>query len=538
MRGSYRPSGQLILSQFVLWSLATCAAAVLLGLIAFGLFLAGFYLVFIVPCVAAAGIGAANHLAVIKSHCRNYWAPTFAGLIAAVLFFVAYFQAGIVYELGVEGAVRIDLLPAYVQARMESDVIGDVAQHADGKQPVAWENWGLCALEMLFVSAISIIVGRKAVGNPYCEAQDEWMSVATVICKGPTYVEFVNRLMEGPAVETFESLQPVIMTEPGALYLRVFYCERRKYPNRPTQMFLTIGGLIEKKESTPVVGPAAKGGALELFPEEFPVVGRLGNLALRADGTASAAPAVINNVPFVEALSFAYPAMTLGADQRWQITLKSLQYLWIVLMAILVSLAFFLASTGVIRIMESTFIPFAIALTLFFTATFGALIYESCCRMPLKNRLLREALLEAIARRTDRPFDPSREEVFFVERQPIPALIQLVPPHKIGFLRIDAASGLVRWEGEEQRWNVPLMSMKPSIVSSFNDGHSGDKPTALLRAVDEEGNELIAALQVLPLTGLEQRHGRQKQNAQRLCDALNEAAEASQKSQEIVAGDR
>ncbi|HEV2962904.1 MAG TPA: hypothetical protein VG649_13830 [Candidatus Angelobacter sp.] len=171
----YRAGGGVRLALFVVWLLPAIAVAALLALLLFWLFLNGYYYLVIVPVAASLAPAALVRVAVIKGHCRNWLIGGLAGLCVAVVLYLGYFYCGMVHHWGPRAISRPDLLPAYIKARMKTDVIHDVNRSKESATHSAVMNWLMLGLEASGVFFIVIFPSIQRSRRPYCEACGRWM---------------------------------------------------------------------------------------------------------------------------------------------------------------------------------------------------------------------------------------------------------------------------------------------------------------------------------------------------------------------------
>ncbi len=175
-RTFYRASGGIRSGSFLVWLLPAVALAAVLALVLFWLFINGNYYFIIVPMIAALPVGGLVRLAVNKGHCRNGLVAGLAGLCAAVVLYMGYFYCGMVYHWGVRAASRPDLLPAYIKARMKTDVIREAGKSGEPDRPDAGGNWYFFSFEVGLVLLIGIVPGIQKSRRPYCEGCGRWMT--------------------------------------------------------------------------------------------------------------------------------------------------------------------------------------------------------------------------------------------------------------------------------------------------------------------------------------------------------------------------
>src|SRR5882762_2883357 len=122
-RTYFKSSGGTDWGKFLPWLVVPFGVAALLAGVMFWLFRVGHYYVVFVPAIAAVAVAACVKFAVGKGHCRSQWVGAVAGLVSGALLYFGYYYCGMVYHLGGDAAGRPDRLPAYIRARINTDVL-------------------------------------------------------------------------------------------------------------------------------------------------------------------------------------------------------------------------------------------------------------------------------------------------------------------------------------------------------------------------------------------------------------------------------
>lgn len=276
-RVTYQPSGKLHWGWLALWSALPFAVAIFLGALTYGALRLGILFLLVAGLLAGSLIGGANWMAVRGAHCRGRVPAAFVGVIAALLYFVAYFQAGIVRDLGWAGIARFDLLPAYVQMRMESDLVisNNLPTPKKDRRPNPRTNWGLMAFDALIVTGLAMLYSGAAAMRPYCESQQSWLKSKMIYCRGDYYGDLRRRINAGPVVSSLGDLERVTAREPGDLILMLYYCPHVRYPERPVEMYMALGEYQGERDQVMLRGKIWNLPQMELYPREFDVACRL-----------------------------------------------------------------------------------------------------------------------------------------------------------------------------------------------------------------------------------------------------------------------
>ena len=169
-RGTYKPSGRVAWGKFLLLYGATLVGAAVLAGGMYWLFTAGWYLMIIVPLVAALLLALALTTVVRVGKCRSPGLAWIAGIFAGALMYVGYFYVGMVAALGIQNAGRLDLFPQYVSWRAGNDVTHEEGRPATRQEnPDPFMNWVWYALELGFVLYRCGMFARRRRSRAFCE---------------------------------------------------------------------------------------------------------------------------------------------------------------------------------------------------------------------------------------------------------------------------------------------------------------------------------------------------------------------------------
>lgn len=181
-RPQYRPSGKVRWAAFLPWTALALAVSIGMGCALHAAYYNGFYAVALAPAVASLPVLGLGYLSVGLGQCRSRSVAVAFGLAAAVLLYGTYFHAGLVQLLGVQHLHKLDLLPGYVEFRMNTDVLRDkrverpqnnVPRPAD--RPNVYANVAFSAFDLLIIIvAVTPLAWKRAV-RPYCETHQRWM---------------------------------------------------------------------------------------------------------------------------------------------------------------------------------------------------------------------------------------------------------------------------------------------------------------------------------------------------------------------------
>lgn len=184
---TYHPSGR------VRWIVLLCivgpilAVSLVMGAVLFWVFTTGWYLIILLPAVATVPVMAALGSAVSLAHCRNPRVGGLLGLAAGLTLYLGYYHVGMVHHGGMDYATRVDVLPAYINLRMHTDVVSTFPpsgtdKNADGGDVLL--NWLTFAAELAVVCGLLAWTGGRHAGRAYCETCGKWMRATAVLLPG------------------------------------------------------------------------------------------------------------------------------------------------------------------------------------------------------------------------------------------------------------------------------------------------------------------------------------------------------------------
>ncbi len=140
----------------------------------------GWYLIGLVPLVAAMLVGAAAAAGVIYSHCRNRLLAAALGGAAGLTMYLAYYYFGMLSEVLPGNAHRLDLLPQYIRARLETDVKQDLMRprrgNAAAQRPRLSSNVAMFVLDIACSVVVAGFVPYLRSKRPYVKDLGQWMA--------------------------------------------------------------------------------------------------------------------------------------------------------------------------------------------------------------------------------------------------------------------------------------------------------------------------------------------------------------------------
>ena len=467
-RDRYQPSGRVGWIRFFVWAALALVASVALGV---GLHLAnvnGFYIIVLAPLVAGAAAAGMVFLAVRQGHCRNRWVGGLFGIVAGAVVYLGYYHAGLVGLIGVQDAHRLDLLPKYIQLRLKNDVVEDVGKPANqqGGKADVFGNGFLFLIELGLICAFTTAAGIHRANIPYSEVSGRWMLEQ----RGIYPSGFGNTLVI--ALET-NTLAQWVAARPDPIgpimpnsQINIHYDPALSVIDPEGPVFLTVrettveqqGRLIKK--SVPKVKTLLN--HVRLTPEEvatlIPVFAAL--KALLPDLPAAPAPAgTTTAVARVEPVPSHYAGRLLARHYY-----VSLFLLALLIGSIVGGIGLILAglTLGILGVEIGPLPPSvgALASIVLGIACLALLLKLTIFLQRQSGRTLYRAALREIPMRPDPIVDAEDPAAIFVAVVPRKNWARsnrmLETASDAGFLRIDTARGLILFEGDYERYWVPV----------------------------------------------------------------------------------
>ena len=133
---TYRRSGKVNWLRLAPYTIVMLGVTVLMAYVLYRAFAAGWYYFIAIPAVLSLPVGLAAYIAVAGGHCRNQLVAMFAGAIAGLVLYLGYFHLHFVSLTGRQALTRVDLLPRFIQFRMQTDVVVDELEMDTGSGSV------------------------------------------------------------------------------------------------------------------------------------------------------------------------------------------------------------------------------------------------------------------------------------------------------------------------------------------------------------------------------------------------------------------
>jgi hypothetical protein len=265
-RAVYRPSGRVAWLKFLPGLAMAGLAAVAMAWCLFWAYRMGFYWIFIAPLIASFAAGGVWYLVLRWSHCRNRAVATLASVVLGSLLYFGYYHIGLMSLIGVQNAHRIDILPRYVQLRMKIDVARDARLPDDKPRrrrgPDAVQrafNWVFFGAELVCVMGVFVAIGRNCSSKAYCEPCGKWMKSETLKLAPGAGASAWDSLRRGDYAAAQQHLTRTSGPQALGGLLKIEHCPSCPAEDRSNAVYLTVQDVPAPGTPEPI---AAKVGAL------------------------------------------------------------------------------------------------------------------------------------------------------------------------------------------------------------------------------------------------------------------------------------
>jgi hypothetical protein len=246
-RPRYQPSGQVDGGRFLPCAFLTLAC----GLVTACGLLLGFrqshYWFVLFPVLAGLATGGVAFWAVRAGRCRNRLVAITLGALAGMCIYFGYFHLDFLCRTGFHNVARLDLLPAFIHWRMQTDLYISESQRLRLSQPTL--NWICFAIDasisIVVVAVLALLRARQA----YCEHCGAWMQRLHVLAPPQAAAAFEQALATG----SFETLPPLGQVPKGSTDPRtgidVKYCAGLADLTSCCVAYLTVTNLSQQSSS-------------------------------------------------------------------------------------------------------------------------------------------------------------------------------------------------------------------------------------------------------------------------------------------------
>jgi hypothetical protein len=241
LRDVYQSSGGVDWLRFLPLALITLLVSLAMAWCLSELFDFGFYYPLVGPLLLAMPVLWTALVAVAVGRCRSRFIATVLGLFAATVMYLGYYDICLARLIGIRNALQPDLALDYLDWRMKTDQIrpAEIPAVPGQNRNEAPLNWTMFAIELSVVSAILVVSLRGRAGRAFCEECGRWTTRANMKVPAGASRQIVDMLQSG-------SLDRLHRTPLGAVQwtgnaeVAVEYCEGRSTNGAACPVFFSI----------------------------------------------------------------------------------------------------------------------------------------------------------------------------------------------------------------------------------------------------------------------------------------------------------
>jgi hypothetical protein len=454
---------------------AALLAASVIGWLFKSAFMIGWYLIALLPAVGAAALGGVMFAVVYWSRCRNRWLAAVVAAVAGVVAYIGYYHFCMVDALPPGAAARFDLLPSYIEFRLQNDVSEEVGKPNVGQQPKK-PTFGLNLYAFIFESLIMIgfPVGFawRAATRAYCLELDQWMQrdlthfpvqTSAALCQAidaGTLDEFVAKTPAGGNAQiscqlALEYVQP----ESGSTFHYPIYATLQDVKERPWYWPRALKHLRRTVLKQVQLDPREALSLRPLFPKLAQLLGTQHEQLRDTPATAgSNRPAQAVHLPGPAAAV----AQITPVPEPYVRRVRTKGYAWRVnLIGIIPAIEFFggigLVAWGIWLLTHQAMTLGVALITVGAVATvFGGYTALYCVSAP-ENRWIERRLRHEISLRPDAMVDGFDQESVYVSIIPRDSFtkIKLTMSSDLLLLKLDKRRRELLMEGDSDRYRIP-----------------------------------------------------------------------------------
>ena len=315
-RPVYRPTGKVRWLIFLPGLVLTATVAIAMAWCLWWAFARGFYWILFAPLVASFPVVGIWYLVLRWSHCRSRFLAAAASAALGLLLYLGYYQIGLIQEIGLQNAHRVDLLPQYVQFRMQTDELRDDIGRPAPVPPRPHEpglfahvfKWFFFIIELIVVVSLFLTIAQRCGSRAYCELCGRWMKSEKLNLPPGLGVPLWVSLEAGNHADVHDRLSTMPPRSGLGCTLIVEHCPDCATAGRRPPVYLTMVDFMTPGQPQPKLGsPSGPRFSLINQPGTRTLVN---HAALRPAEVAVLAP----SFPALNTLLAAHPA--LFADAR------------------------------------------------------------------------------------------------------------------------------------------------------------------------------------------------------------------------------
>jgi hypothetical protein len=475
------------------------------------------------------------------------------GALAGIVLYIGYYYCGLVYHLGPQVIARPDVLPYYIRARMASDVIRDANTDRDDEAPRkskgdSWFNWLTFGMELTFTVGITAGLGVMRARKPYCNVCQKWM-VREVTQFEPNQATSILDALRTGSARSLAALcaRPVFATIPN-VSLAIEICPTiREGTSRDCPIYTSLKLIPAAAQSAtrdPFDGPngklllrslrlntdeiAALGSRFKIFES---IAGRAAVAAYKPDEPAETSANVPSGpVAEINAVEPDYAGKVLTKRNVAIGTASAFAGLLILFAGL--GLA---AWGGMMAFPDKNSlqdVPPAKKTLGIAILSLGGLLFAGSAIFFLVNptyfreRFLLRKAREEFSRRPKCLVDPNDPDALFIEI--VPKLnwgrAMLETASDVGFLKVNPSRKELLFEGDKQRFRIPVEAITACGVETFVEGkgtHAARTIYYVVLRANRPGEFWEAPIRERTSSGMF-KSGRRRKSAERLFQSIND----------------
>jgi hypothetical protein len=448
------------------------------------LFTAGHYYLLIVPAFLAFPVAGLVMATVYLGRCRSRLVGALLGLLAGLVLYVGQYHVDLIQQRGPQAALRLDWLAEHLVWRKEVEQQVRVGAGAARAQPRggAALNWFNFVMELGLVLSLTVGGGLSLAGRPYCAKCRRWMKREAAFLPAGSGDRVVWAVEEDclPDLKGLPSLPPPSAGSYTAV--TVAWCPPVVQSEAKCPAYLSVkevrlgGGIGQFSQVELVFGrtllwmhPLTRRQVGQLR-ERFPALERLLERPVRDDQPERPTTAVAVVEPVEDPGRILSPMTKLIGNALEAIIL--VLFFGGFLLVVLGGVGVFWLDAP--RRWSWGLGGVGVGLV---SLVVGGILGTQCPSF-LSFPYLRSHARSVVRRRPGPwvdPDDPDAELVDVVPRENWGKLM-VETASDVGFLLVDGERGEVRFEGDHERWRVPVGSIQSCVVEevAYAAGSAGE----------------------------------------------------------------
>jgi hypothetical protein len=477
-RQKYAPSGRLEAAPFVVLCAITIGVALLGAFVVHLTCTLTFPSAIFGPLLAGMPLAGVVAIAVRVGRCRSPWAGAALGVFAGLFLYFGAFQFGLAAARGNDHFPRVDLLPAYLDNHVrDSDLWeGRPAPFRRRAQPRTEElvfRWSILAAGCVVSLLVPTLVGWSVGGKPFNEEHGRWLKawpVRVTRRSGEAVAEAVYWRDAERLRESIKPLPPGEKHDPaeGFAHLLIEYLPGEA--GAPVYLSVNVVGPGKSPSGLPrwivsrwELDPDEAAAVADVLPIPNSAFGTRREGTLPGDRVRTAIGAKVIELPDQDA------GLVLSSGNLWVATVIGLAPL---VLGICGGVAAGLV--GTIYYDDLGEVEFGAVVAAGVISVVASLAWMTLYGDYLPARYFLGQARRVIAQRPDPFVHADDPDAFFIQRIPRAnwGRVMLENADEVGLMLLDAARGVILYEGDRQRWAIPRESVVGCELEAFDIGPS------------------------------------------------------------------